>query len=182
MRRSISLMPWMRPHNPCRHILIVHTHAQAPTPRSCTAIWVHPYTLIVVLPCLQEGSYTVLLAEREQVRRDNDNRREVLRGTWSFARSDGSFQPYAEGVAAELERVFAHVLQRRQECEDADDPDVGLSVDVGGGRRVLYIGNGSWVQQRGEADVGRVGKHLQPMLHRGKSLGLTLITWHPCTQ
>ena len=87
-----------------------------------------------------------------------------------------------EKLNAELERVFAHVLQRRQECEDADDPDVGLSVDVGGGRRVLYIGNGSWVQQRGEADVGRVGKHLQPMLHRGKSLGLTLITWHPCTQ
>ncbi len=124
------------------------------------------------LPSLQEGGYTVLLAERVQVRRDNpDSRREVLRGTWSFAKSDGSFQPYAEGVAAELEHVFAHVLQRRHECADADEPDIGLSVDVGGERRVLYIGKGSWVQQRGEADVGRVGKHLQVLLRSAKTSG-----------
>lgn len=120
---------------------------------------------------LQDGAYTVLVAERAQVRRDNDSRREVLRGTWCFARSDGSFHPYAEDIAAELERVFQHVLQHSEKGENvgaadslqgADDPDIGLSVDVGCGRRVVYIGNGSFVQQREDAHVGRVVKSRFP--------------------
>jgi len=129
----------------------------------------------------------VLVAERAQVRRDNDSRREVLRGTWCFARSDGSFHPYAEDLAAELERVFQHVLQHSEKGEHvgrhccrhsattslredgaaeslqgADDPDIGLSVDVGCGRRVVYIGNGSFVQQRENSHVGRIVKNRFP--------------------
>ena len=129
----------------------------------------------------------MLVAERAQVRRDNDSRREVLRGTWCFARSDGSFHPYAEDLAAELERVFQHVLQHSEKGEHvgrhccrhsattslredgaaeslqgADDPDIGLSVDVGCGRRVVYIGNGSFVQQRENSHVGRIVKNRFP--------------------
>jgi hypothetical protein len=130
---------------------------------------------------LQEGAYTVIVAEREQVRRDNDSRREVLRGTWCFARSDGSFHPYAEDLAAELERVFQHLLQHNEEegehvgaadsLQGADDPDIGLSVDVGCGRRVVYIGNGSFVQQREDAHVGRVVKSHFPAAVEDGGLG-----------
>jgi len=122
----------------------------------------------------------VIVAEREQVRRDNDSRREVLRGTWCFARSDGSFHPYAEDLAAELERVFQHILQHGEEGEHvgaadslqgADDPDIGLSMDVGCGRRVVYIGNGSFVQQREDAHVGRVVKSRFPPAAEDGGLG-----------
>ena len=103
---------------------------------------------------LPGGEYTVLVQDRVQVRTDNNTRRPVLRGTWHYARSDGRTQPYPEDVAEALEAAFAPVLAAGA-GNPALDEQVGLMVDVGAERRVVYIGAGSFVQQRGDQPHGR---------------------------
>ena len=62
-------------------------------------------------------------------------------------------QPYPEGIAETLETTFSSVAAA---AEQEDHANVGLSADVGGERRVVYIGDGGYVQQRGDQLHGRV--------------------------
>jgi len=105
---------------------------------------------------LQGGTYTVILEERCQVRNDNSKRRKLRRGTWFFARSDGTFQPYSEDTAAELHRVFAHILENERVPPAEDQRNIGLALPVSADRSVVYIGQGHFAQHRNNADIGRV--------------------------
>ena len=103
---------------------------------------------------LASGTYTVHVREREQRRLDNGTRRQVLRGTWFFQRSDGRNQPYEEDLAATLQEAFAEALDAWEPVADAKCH--GMSVEIGDDRKIIYIGRGCFVQVRGDQTHGRM--------------------------
>ena len=102
---------------------------------------------------LSNGDYKVLLKDRMQVRLDNETRRPVLRATWYFQRSDGAMAPYDEDTAKRLEQTFVPVFAGGVAKTSADL--IGQSVDVGEDRRVVYTGDVTFVQLRGDLTLGR---------------------------
>ena len=53
------------------------------------------------------GRYPAILSRRVQENHDANSKRNILRGTWFFQRSDGTVYPYPEDIAAALDDAFA---------------------------------------------------------------------------
>jgi len=63
----------------------------------CEYLQIHTHTLY---------SYPAVLSQRIQHNFDANSKRDILRGTWYFQKSDGTLYPYTEEIAAELESAF----------------------------------------------------------------------------